>query len=63
MKATMNASQKEDFRPAQLFAKRFRMSNENREVKQAMAQSRRERRDRMIERQLETSQCKLRYYK
>lgn len=55
--------QQENMRPAEVFAMRFRMSDENREVRQAMAQSRLEQRDRMIERQLEVSQCKLVYYK
>ncbi len=61
---TMTMSAKnEGLRPAQLFGKRLRMSNENMEVMMAMAQLRREKRDWMIEDEIETSQCKVRYYK
>lgn len=63
MSIRKRASSEKELRPAQLFAMRFRMANEDRDVKLAMAQSRQERKDRMIERQLTTSQCKLRYYK
>lgn len=56
-------TQRQGLRPAQLFGRRLRMSNENEEVMQAMAQLRREKRDRMIEDEIETSQCKIRYYK
>lgn len=53
----------EELRPAQLFGKRLRMSNENMDVLMAMAQLRREKRDQMIEDEIETSKCKIRYYK
>ena len=39
------------------------MSDENAEVMQAIAQLRQEKKDRMIEDEIETSQCKIRYYK
>lgn len=61
---TMTMSAKnEGLCPAQLFGKRLRMSNENMEVMMAMAQLRREKRNWMIEDEIETSQCKVRYYK
>lgn len=50
-------------RPAQLFGKRLQMSNENMDVMMAMAQLRREKRDQMIEDEIEASKCKTRYYK
>lgn len=50
-------------RPAQLFGKRLRMSNENMDVMMVMAQLRREKRDQMIEDEIEASKCKTRYYK
>ena len=56
-------AEKESLRPAQLFGKRLRMSNEVIEVIVAMEQLRREKKDRMIEDEIETSQCKVRYYK
>ncbi len=62
MSAIGNA-QKQVLRPAQLFGKRLRMSDENAEVMQAIAQLRQEKKDRMIEDEIETSQCKIRYYK
>ena len=62
MSAVGNA-QKQVLRPAQLFAARLKMSDENISVIQAMDQLRREKRDRMIEDEIETSQCKIRYYK
>lgn len=61
--SAMGNAQKQVLRPVQLFGKRLRMSDENVEVMQAMAQLRREKRDRMIEDEIETSQCKIRYYK
>lgn len=57
------SSPNEGLRPAQLFGKRLRMSNENMDVMMAMAQLRREKRDQMIEDEIETSKCKIRYYK
>lgn len=50
-------------RPAQLFGKRLRMSNENMNVIMAIAQLRQEKRNQMIEDEIETSKCKTRYYK
>lgn len=50
-------------RPAQLFGKRLRMSNENMDVMMAMAQLRREKRNQMIEDEIKASKCKTRYYK
>ena len=61
--SAMENVQKQVLRPAQLFGKRLRMSDENIDVMHAMAQLRREKRDRMIEDEIETSQCKIRYYK
>jgi len=62
MSAIGNA-QKQVLRPAQLFGKRLRMSDENAEVMQAIVQLRQEKKDQMIEDEIETSQCKIRYYK
>ena len=63
MTSITESSLDDSLRPAKLFAQRFTMSNENRDVKLAMAQERRLRRDQKIEQQLEMSQCKARYYK
>lgn len=61
--SALGKAQEQVLRPAQLFGKRLRMSDENVEVMQVMAQLRHEKRDRMIEDEIETSQCKIRYYK
>lgn len=58
---SVNVSKK---RPAQLFAERFRMSNENRDIKLAMAQARNEKKEKAYQKMIETQvHCRLKYYK
>ena len=57
MSAIGNA-QKQVLRPAQLFGKRLRMSDENAEVMQAIAQLRQEKKDRMLRMRLKLVSAK-----
>lgn len=50
-------------KPAQLMAQRFRMSNENQEVKQTMGQKRREMKEQHKKRELLASKCRRTNYK
>lgn len=63
MGATAMGLEDKNLRPAQRFGMRLQMSNENMDVIMAMAKLRREKRDQMIEDEIEASQCKVRYYK
>jgi hypothetical protein len=56
------ASKKDTLEYGQMFGQILRLSNEDTDIIKKSSQLRRKKRDRMIEDEIETSQCKVRYY-